>query len=156
MTEPRPKESSVFVQLHAEIADRLADLTAFGAPAKLDVIREDKHDVLAEQEARLARLGLCLVVRTPTIVSGDAEDQITATVVVVGTENVTKNRGRGGTGVPALALATAVMSALHRPWTPEFGGWTAFRFKSLEMGDSPNEQEYVLTFETQTQLLFEE
>jgi len=152
-----PSVLDLFSQLHLDISERLADLSEFGGPDTIDVVREDKGDVLTELEARLIKLGIALTVRTPRIAADDdaGDDAVRATVIIVATENVLQNRSSTGTHLPALALAAKVLTALRR-WTPENGGWTPFEFRNLEMAEAPGEQEYEITFETSTVMVLED
>lgn len=156
-TTTEPAVLDLFSQLHLDISERLADLSEFGGPAALDVVREDKGDVLTELDKRLSKLGLAVTVRTPRIQPDEdaGDDAVKATVVIVATENVIQNRGSTGTRVTALALSSRVLAAL-RKWAPGKGGWTAFEFKGLEAAEAPGEQEYELTFETSTVLNLED
>ena len=55
----------------------------------------------------------------------------------------------------ALAVAAAVVASL-REWRPPNNGWTPLRFKGLELGEAPGEQEYEVSFETSTLVNLEE
>jgi len=156
-TTTEPAVLDLFSQLHLDISERLADLSEFDGPKAIDVVREDKGDVLTELEARLTKFGIAITVRTPKIAPDDdaGDDALRATVVIVATENVMQNRGSTGTRLPALALAAKIFTAL-RKWQPANGGWTAFEFKGLELAEAPGEQEYEITFETSTVAVEEE
>lgn len=150
-TTTEPAVLDLFSQLHLDISERLKDLSEFGGPDTIDVVREDKGDVLTELEARLNKIGIALTVRTPKIAADEdaGDDAVRATVIIIATENVIQNRSSTGTHFPALALADKVIAAL-RKWQPANGGWTAFEFKGLELAEAPGEQEYEITFETST------
>jgi hypothetical protein len=150
-TTTEPEVLDLFSQLHLDISERLADLSEFGGPKSIDVVREDKGDVLTELEARLNKIGLAITVRTPRIAPDPdaSDDAVRATVVIVATEDVMQNRSSTGTHLPALALASMIFTAL-RNWEPPNGGWTGFEFKGLELAEAPGEQEYEVTFETST------
>lgn len=156
-TTTEPAVLDLFSQLHLDISERLADLSEFGGPAKIDVVREDKGDVLTAIEARLSKFGVAITVRTPKIAPDEdaGDDALRATVIIVATENVIQNRSSTGTRLPALALAAMIFTAL-RGWRPPNGGWSEFEFKGLELGEAPGEQEYEITFETSTVAVEEE
>jgi len=156
-TTTEPAVLDLFSQLHVDISERLADLSEFGGPKNIDVVREDKGDVLTEIENRLSKLGIAITVRTPRIAPDEdaGDDAVRATVIIVATENVMQNRSSTGTHLPALALAAKILTALRR-WRPGNGGWTPFEFKGLELAESPGEQEYEITFETSTVAVEEE
>lgn len=155
MTETEITARDPFTQLHIDLSDRLTNLSDYGGPADTDVIREDKGDVLVENEKKLASLGLSIVMRTPAIEATEQENGIKATVVVVAAENVTNNRSSTGTKIPALRLAAAIVAAFWH-WAPAGNGWSRLKFVGLHLGEAPNEQEYELTFETQTDLVLDD
>ena len=114
--DPTPLES-----LQAAVAARLsADEWFSGAlsanGAAVPVITEQRGDIPTAVATALGRLGLCLVVTTPTFEFLNPQvpqSDGTAALEIEACEMVTINQGKSGTQVHALAAAQRVVSLLH-------------------------------------------
>ena len=87
------------------VAERIKQIPRLNK-AGLDVLTENKEDLISAIDAALAKLGLVAIVGTPTgkAKSTDSESiEIDGTVVVTLTENVQLNRTRSG----SLPIGTA-------------------------------------------------
>jgi len=109
--------------LQAETAKRLQAADQFTGHEGLGIITEDLGDVLTALNQRLLKLGIGLVVVTPSIVKGERVGEIVVTIVVAVTEQPTINRSSTGSNIRASDLATAVIGLLQG-W--QTGPWSRF------------------------------
>lgn len=119
--------------LQSVATDRLKDDPLL---SQVEIVSEDRSDLVSTIEMALAKVGVCLVVGTVSAgvtnpnLPGPTFDSIRLTVSV--TENVIINRSPGSAQLDAISLALAVARRLHhwRPSGTAFAGFTVLAAKN--------------------------
>jgi hypothetical protein len=141
---------SLLQTLQSECVSYLSAQDYFVGPPVISVIAEDLHDIDSQVNVQLARIGLGVIVRTPTAVDVVANltppyfQTINLRVDVV--ENVTVNRS-GSTPQTSSKVAEAVAYFLHL-YRPSGTGECLF-CKGIQLQDSRQTLTYQVNFQTQ-------
>lgn len=133
------------------VADRIK---TFDGLSGVPVLTEIKGDVANEVDLIISKLGLCILVLTPTM-RNDSPDHpainLNIDLVVQVSENPAINRSPGGTMQPGVDVALLVAQNLHRT---EFSGakFNRLNFEGLELVEEPQSIAYQILFNTRTKL----
>lgn len=131
------------------VATKIQGIDGF---AGVPVLTEIKGDLVNEVEMAIAKLGLCILVLTPTMRNDEPEAlaiNLSADLVVQVMENPQINRGAGGTGLAAVDVAVTVAQELHYF---QAGLWSTLRFEGLELVEEAQSIAYQILFNTRTAL----
>jgi hypothetical protein len=115
-------EPSILARLQDEVVARLKDDEYL---AEIDVVGEERKDLIQTITLGLQKLGVVIVVQTVSAncthpnMPGPYFDSLKFSVEVI--ENVLFNRAANGTNKPALEIAVRVAQRLHR-FRPSIGG----------------------------------
>ena len=149
--------SSLFSDLQESIAERLASqLADAGGPRGIEPLIEVKGDLVTQIRQRLDKIGLGIVVLTPSVrrVPEDGDNKIEARVTIGIAEKPIVNGSKIGSGVPAIDVVSAVLGSLHA-WQPVNEKWSILQLEVIELGNVGEYVEYSVEYSTQTYLMFE-
>lgn len=115
----------------------------------IPVLCESLGDITAQVEATVAKLGVCVILLTPTADnphpdSYGCEHSVDLVAAVV--EHVTVNRSAAGTGQPAALIASVVERTLHHFTIP--GTALTLAFKRRALGRFPGRASRLVGFTT--------
>jgi len=139
--------ASILSQLQGEVVARLKDDEYL---AEIDVVSEERKDMVQTITLNLQKLGVVIVVQTVAAsathphMPGPHFDSLKFTVEVI--ENVLFNRAANGTNKPALEIAVRIAQRLHH-FRPAIGGGTILIDNpSIQLAQDPQNLIYDVNF----------
>ena len=136
-------------ELQTAIVEKIQSLDGF---AQVKVLSEIKGDLASEVEQAMAKVGLAVIVLTPSALNEQpdvAAGNVLVNVTVQVSESPLINRSAGGVDLPAIDAATTIAGKLHWSSTP---GYTLLKFQSIELIEDTPQLVYHATFTTHTRL----
>jgi hypothetical protein len=138
--------ASILAQLQGEVVARLKDDEYL---AEIDVVSEERKDLVQTITLNLQKLGVVIVVQTVAAsathpnIPGPHFDSLKFTVEVI--ENVLFNRAANGTNKPALEIAVRIAQRLHQ-FKTELGGLILIDNPSIQLAQDPQNLIYDVNF----------
>lgn len=148
----RTNPMNLVTDLQNEIAEHLARIWDFTGRDGLDIITERKGDLESLMLQRLNKLGVGIVVFTPTIKAGDFDRRIDVEIIFEVDENVTINQHPTGYGTAALDICVFIIGLLRPEVFIPHSGFCQMVFEGVEAVQTPWEGTigYQVKFHTST------
>jgi hypothetical protein len=141
---------SLFTDLTAAIAARLASDDYFATPPAIGILTERAGDLEHTIARALQKIGVGLLILTPKIARGGEPNILQVVLTIHLIEHVTINQSASGTKKPASDIAATAIALLEN-WAPD-DIWSPLRFISMTLIDPGKTIVYELELHTHTLL----